>query len=142
MQTETPVRAILGRPDTYSIDLLKRMFEMQEVFMQALQQKKGLDVMPEWPLDLSEKKNQQLCKSLAYDSMSELFEAIQHLKNSKPHRSTEIKEFDYDEFKEELVDAFKFFLEILIYAGVTPEEFYDSYQKKDDINHKRLANGY
>jgi len=123
-------------------DKLDKMFKMQEAFMRTLQDRDGIDAMPDWPLDITKKSSQKLCKSLAHDSMSELFEAVQHLKNSKPHRVTEVTEFNYEEFKEELVDAFKYFLEILIFVGVTPDEFFESYCKKDDVIHRRVREGY
>lgn len=124
------------------LDMFYKMFRMQEHFMAALQTKNGYDVVPDWPVDIAKKQNQQLCKSLAFDSMCELFEAVQHLKNSKPHRNTEIKEFDREAFKEELVDSFKFFLELLIFVGITPDEFYEAYSKKDKIIHQRLVDNY
>ena len=123
-------------------DKLDEVFRMQEAFMHVLQKRDGTDVMPAWPVDLTKKSSQQLCKSLAFDSMGELFEAVQHLKNSKPHRKTEIKEFDRESFKEELIDAFKYFLELLIFAGVTPTEFFEAYVKKDAVIHKRVTGGY
>lgn len=124
------------------LDRLNRVFEMQEAFMRVLQRRDGLEAMPEWPIDITKKSNQQVCRNLAFFSMQELFEAVQHLKNSKSHRKTEIKEFDREAFLEELVDAFKLFLEILIFVGITPDEFYDAYVKKDAIIHDRIANGY
>ena len=123
-------------------DKLEEMFNMQEAFMRHLQDRDGLEKMPEWPIDISQKASQKLCKSLAHDSMGELFEAVQVLKNSKSHRQTEITEFDRDHFVEELVDAFKYFLEILIFVGVSPEEFFESYQQKDLVNHRRIDDGY
>ena len=74
--------------------------------------------------------------------MGELFEAVQELKNSKTHRMSEISEFDRDKFLEELVDAFKYFLEILIFVGVTPEEFFSAYKQKDEVLHKRIDENY
>ena len=71
-----------------------------------------------------------------------MFEALGHLKNWKPHRNTEIEEFDRDEFLEEIVDAFNYFLSILVLTGVTSEELFATYVKKDDIIHKRLQTGY
>lgn len=125
-----------------SIDTFKKMYEMQEAFMKALQDSSGIENFPDWPLDLSQKKSQQLCKSLAYDSTHELHEAITILKNSKPHRKTDVSEFDYEGFKEELVDAFKFYLEILIFAGISPDDFFEAYLKKDAVIHERIKNGY
>lgn len=122
-------------------DKLEKMFDMQDAFMRCLAEKHP-DYPQEWPFDITKKDNQLECKKLAFDSMGELFEAVQELKNSKKHRLTDITEFDRDKFLEELVDAFKYFLEILIFAGVTPHEFFEAYEKKDVIINERVKLGY
>ncbi len=78
------------------------MWEQQSEFVKLLQKKRGF---PETPVDLSKKDGQKFVKSLVYETMTELFEALVHLKNSKSHRATEIKEFERNEFVEELVDG-------------------------------------
>ena len=97
---------------------------------------------PEWPLDLSEKKNQQFCRDMALRGVEEMFEALQHLKNWKPHRVTEIKEFNSDEFLEEVVDAFNYFFSLVLLAGFSADDLYEAYIKKDKIIHSRLNHGY
>ena len=119
---------------------LKAMFLMQEAFMKRLAN--ADESFPKWPLDITKKKSQQECRDLAFNSMGELFEAVQELKNSKKHRQTEIPEFDRQKFVEELVDAFKYFLEILIFVGVSPQEFFDAYCEKDAIINKRIDDSY
>ena len=100
------------------------------------------DSYKDWPLDISEKSSQVLLRDTALKGVEEMFEALGHLKNWKPHRSTEITEFDRDEFLEEIVDAFNYFFSILVLTGVTSEELFNTYVKKDDIIHKRLQSGY
>ena len=99
-------------------------------------------IYPDWPVDIKQKENQQLLRDTALKGVEEMFEALGHLKNWKPHRNTEIEEFDRDEFLEEIVDAFNYFLSILVLTGVTSEELFATYVKKDDIIHKRLQTGY
>ena len=41
-------------------------------------------------------------------------EALQHLKNWKPHRDTQMNEFNREAFLEEMVDAFNYFLSVLV----------------------------
>ena len=116
------------------------MFDLQERFMRRL-----ADIdhsFPEWPLDISKKQSQLECRDLAFNSMGELFEAVQELKNSKKHRQTDVSEFDRQKFLEELVDAFKYFLEILIFVGITPDEFFEAYCKKDAVINKRIDESY
>ena len=42
-----------------------------------------------------------------------------------------IKEIDRDEFLEEVVDAFNYFLSMMVLVGVDSDEFYNAYVKKD-----------
>ena len=44
--------------------------------------------------DLANKASQQVCRDLALRGVEEMFEALQHLKNWKPHKLTEEKEFN------------------------------------------------
>ena len=123
------------------MDKLDQMFEKREKFMQLLKTRKP-EEYPAWPIDLSSKRDQQHVRDMALRGVEEMFEALQHLKNWKPHRDTEITEFDKDEFLEEVVDAFNYFLSVLVLTGVTSEELYGMYCQKDDVIHKRLNTGY
>jgi dimeric dUTPase (all-alpha-NTP-PPase superfamily) len=71
-----------------------------------------------------------------------MFEALQHLKNWKPHKKTESPDFDREEFLEEVVDAFNYFFSLLVLTGVSSGELYEAYCKKDQIIHERLKTGY
>lgn len=122
-------------------DRLADMFAMQEAFMHRLRQTQP-GFPQDWPLDLSVKENQIEIRDLAFNSMGELFEVIQELKNSKKHRKTDDKEFNRDKFCEECVDAYKFFLEILIFAGISADEFFEMYKKKDAVINARIDEGY
>ena len=123
------------------MDKLDEMFRLMRDFMEAMKESKP-GIYPEWPVDISEKESQQLLRDTALKGVEEMFEALGHLKNWKPHRSTEITEFDRDEFLEEIVDAFNYFFSILVLTGVTSDELFNTYVKKDDIIHKRLQTGY
>lgn len=115
------------------------MWDDQRGFMQLLIEKRNF---PEHPLDLSVKENQRFLKSILLDATGELYEAIGELKNSKKHRATEILELDFDAFIEEIVDAQKFLIEVLILAGVTKGRFLRSYFEKSKVNVKRIEEGY
>jgi len=122
-------------------DKLEMMFHKRSTFMEALKSRKPHEY-PEWPIDLSSKKNQQHIRDMALRGVEEMFEALQHLKNWKPHRDTEVREFDREEFLEEVVDAFNYFFSVLVLTGVTATELFDAYDKKDKIIHDRLTGGY
>lgn len=120
-------------------DKLGDMFEQQEKFMRLLQEKRNF---PDFPVDLSSKKGQQLVRDISYHCMDELFESRQHLKNSKSHRITEIKDIDREAYIEELVDALHLFFEVCIASGISVDELYDAYMKKGQTNFSRIENGY
>ena len=117
------------------------MFRLRERFMKEIASSKP-DIYPEWPVDLTDKASQQLLRDTALKGVEEMFEALQHLKNWKPHKQTEIKEFDREEFLEEVVDAFNYFFSLLVLTGVDADELFNAYQKKDAIIHNRLRTGY
>ena len=120
-------------------DRFCEMFEQQKSFVKLLRDKRE---HPDFPLDLSLKKNQQFLKSLSHECMHELFESNMLLKNSKKHRSTEFSEFDRESYVEELSDVMHYLIGILIYSGVTPEEMYEMYMKKGNVNIERINGGY
>jgi len=100
-------------------------------------------IYPDLPIDIKEKSSQQLCRDLALKGVEEMFEALQHLKNWKSHRQTEIDEMpDSDEFLEEIVDAFNYFFSLIILAGFDENDLFNAYLKKDVIINDRLKNGY
>jgi dimeric dUTPase (all-alpha-NTP-PPase superfamily) len=121
------------------MDMLDEMYNQQRDFNTLLKEERQY---PEFPLDLSLKKNQQILKGLAHECMHELFEANHLLKNSKNHRVTEITEFDRESYKEELVDALHYFFGIVIYSGITAEELHEAFMKKGEINIQRVKSGY
>jgi dimeric dUTPase (all-alpha-NTP-PPase superfamily) len=122
-----------------SMDKLEKMYNQQRDFNVLLRDERE---MPDFPLDLSEKKNQQILKGLAHECMHELFEANHLLKNSKAHRVTEVKDFDRESYKEELVDALHYFFGIVIYSGISADELYEAFMKKGEVNVRRVKSGY
>ena len=121
-------------------DSLNEMFLLREEFMNALVQHRG--IYPKWPLNVSDKENQQILRDSVLRGVEEMFEALQELKNNKPHRKTEIPNFNREAFVEENVDAFNYFFTTLILVGVTPDELLKSYKSKHRVIMKRLEEGY
>jgi len=122
-------------------DKLNMMFHLREKFMQAIHEKYP-DIHPEWPVNLHDKRSQQVLRDTALKGVEEMFEALGHLKNWKPHRSTEIREFNKDDFLEEVVDAFNYFFSLLVLTGFNADDLYNAYVKKDEIIHSRLKQNY
>ena len=100
------------------------------------------DSYKEWPLNISDKNSQVLLRDTALKGVEEMFEALQHLKNWKPHKLTEDKEFNKEEFLEEIVDAFNYFMALLIVVDVDEKKLFEAYLKKDQKIRKRLDEGY
>ena len=122
-------------------DMLASIFEKRESFMEIIK-KKFPDSYNAWPLDISKKSSQIQLRETALKGVEEMFEALGHLKNWKPHRETDIPEINREEFLEEIVDAFNYFFSLMILMGVNVEEFYEAFNKKDDIIRRRIQKGY
>jgi len=121
------------------MDKLDEMYNQQRNFNALLRDERN---HPDFPLDLSQKKNQQFLRNLAHECMHELFESNMLLKNSKNHRVTEIKDVDRAAYTEELADALHYLLGIVIYSGISVDELYEAFMKKGVINVQRVKTGY
>lgn len=119
-------------------DKLGDMFKRQEEFMQML---KEADMLPEWPIDITSKYGQRQLKEINGELVGELYEAMYILKN-KMHRFTDHKDVDFEHFREELGDALAYFMEICIMAGISAEELYAEYCRKNALVKKRARDGY
>ena len=121
---------------------LENMFSKRLDFIQEMR-KQLPDSYPDFPLDMSQKKSQQVCRDLALRGVEEMFEALQHLKNWKTHRQTDLGDcFNREDFLEEMVDAFNYFFALMINLEVSDDEFYEAFLKKHDIIIDRLKTGY
>lgn len=117
------------------------MLDLRERFMRDLAAARPA-VLQKWPVDITSKEGQQAVRDTVLKGVEEMFEALAHLKNHKAHRLTEVKDFDQDAFLEEYVDAFNFFLAVPIMLGISVDELYDAYLKKDAIICERIKKGY
>ena len=121
---------------------LKDMFDKRLSFIQMIKEMRP-GSYPDYPLDMTKKESQQVCRDLALRGVEEMFEALQHLKNWKPHRLTVIdNDINKDEFLEEIVDALNYFFSMLIVVGFNDKDLHDAYVKKDSIIRERLKDGY
>ena len=121
---------------------LQKMFKLRNEFISEMREARP-GSYPDLPLDLSKKNAQQFCRDLALRGVEEMFEALQHLKNWKPHRVTNVEqELDREEFLEEVVDALNYFFAMLIVTGFDEKELFEAYLKKDSKIRQRLINGY
>tara|TARA_B000000557_G_scaffold166810_1_gene135578 strand:+ start:2572 stop:2949 length:378 start_codon:yes stop_codon:yes gene_type:complete len=123
-------------------DKLENIFKKREEFMLLIKEKFPDTYPNTWPVNIKEKSNQSILRETALKGVEEMFEALQHLKNWKSHRETEITSFDREEFLEEIVDAFNYFFSLMILIGVDVEEFYHAFNSKDNIIRRRIEKGY
>jgi hypothetical protein len=124
------------------MDRLSNIFKQREEFMHMLRQKFPNAYPVEWPVNLSNKDAQSNVRDIALKGVEEMFEALQHLKNWKDHRTTDMPEIDRDEFLEEVVDSFNYFFSLLILAGFNADDFFEMFEKKDKIIRDRLKGNY
>ena len=122
-------------------DRLKQIFFLRKVFIEQLR-KTIPTAMPD-EIDPASKEGQQYLRDLALHGVEEMFEALQHLKNWKTHRQTDMGDcFNREDFLEEMVDAFNYFFALMINLEVEEDEFYKAFLKKHDIIIDRLKTGY
>jgi hypothetical protein len=117
------------------------MFDLRNSFINLMRELRP-GSYPDFPVELSDKQSQQFCRDLALRGVEEMFEALQHLKNWKPHRITEVDEFNREEFLEEIVDALNYFFSLLIVADCDSDQLFEAYKRKDKIIRNRLETGY
>ena len=119
-------------------DMLRDAFRRQGEFMELL---RDHDRMPEWPVDMTSKPGQRIIREVSFNMIEELFEAIFTLKN-KMHRLTDVRVFDFEHYREEMGDAFAYFMEICLMSDISPDDLYNEYCRKNDIVKERLKKGY
>jgi hypothetical protein len=102
---------------------------------------KDNEKMPEWPIDITSKPGQRLIKETLFNMIEELAEASFTLKN-RMHRLTDARVLDVEHYKEELGDALAFFMEACILSGISPQDLYNEYCRKNEVVVNRLKNGY
>jgi hypothetical protein len=107
--------------------------------MNLLKEKRNF---PNFPVDLSTKQGQKFVKSISHECMHELFESVQLLSDSKDHKNSLSGDFNKEKFLEELADVTHYLIEIFILTGISPEQIYEAYMKKGEINNDRINNGY
>jgi len=122
--------------------LLRAIFakqqELHEKYME-IEAKKGI-LTSKGPVDINTCHGQQIIKDFFWRITEELGEAANCLKN-KPWKQTEILT-DEEHFKEEVIDAFHFFIEALILMGFDAEILYNYYFKKNAVNKFRQRSKY
>lgn len=119
-------------------DKLDRAFTLQREFMDMLVEH---DKFPEYPVDLTTKQGQRFIKECVWNLVEELAEASFTLKN-RMHKLSDDSELDFDHYREELGDAFAFFMEICLLSGITGDCLFQEFRRKNEVVRRRLQEGY
>lgn len=128
-------------------DMLKSLFDMQE----ALNTKYGRPSL-EWKDKINGENHYALL--LAGQRLDDLIKAssseLEELRNctywkhwiKESRDGYRYKIHDLPSAKKEVIDLLHFFISIALWAGMGAEEMYDMYLKKNEINAKRIDDGY
>lgn len=119
-------------------DTLERAFVLQREFMDMLVEH---DKFPEYPVDLTTKQGQRFIKECIFNLCEELFEASFTLKN-RMHKLSDDSELDFEHYREEIGDAFAFFMEVCLLSGITAQGLFQEFRRKNEIVRRRLQEGY
>ncbi len=123
-------------------DRLGQMYEQQLDHMEEYAKLSNLCVDPHiwFSRELKNRATQDELHTTYGHIIRELSEAMDHLKN-KPWKKTTVP-VDREAFVEEISDVWHFFLQFHIVAGIDPQEIFDAYFRKTEINRSRRATGY
>lgn len=91
-----------------------------------------------YPIKDDKMRNNVLCDHI-FGLQSELFEALREFDWKKWSASSDM---DVDRVKNELRDAFQFFLNCMLTIDMTPDELYTMTLDKQKVNWQRLNNNY
>jgi hypothetical protein len=127
-------------------DMLEMIFERQKELMDKyhpIEEKAGIGygiLLKDDVRDLNNPRFQYLLKDFAWRITEEIGEAMSCLKQ-KPWKQTHMMT-DETHFKEEIVDAFHFFIEMCILIGFDPVTLTEMYLKKSLVNKFRQKSMY
>src|SRR6266536_3435694 len=115
-------------------DILETMFAQQRLHMEKYAEINPTAlVAPERHGKLEDPSTQAALRETAGYVMEELMEAVSgHLKN-KPWKQTHVPVVERA-FREELADVWHFLIQLHIVAGMTPQDVFDAYFKKAQVN--------
>lgn len=117
-------------PTHFFMDKLQEIFDMQD----ALNKRIGVNTdgmsdedKAKWVLNYTRAMQQE---------MSELIDSVPWKWWAK------YQEFDEQNAKVEVIDLFHFLISLAQVLGMTPDDVYEAYIKKNKVNHNRQDSGY
>lgn len=125
-------------------DMLATMWSAQEELIKhynEIEKRNGVTIVdPTDQGELDMRHVQVRIKDLMWRITEELGEAAGCLRN-RPHKQTH-QPTDVPHFREEIADAFHYFLEMLVTCGFSPETLFEMYFRKHDVNEFRMRSNY
>lgn len=124
-------------------DRLKLIFDRQRKLMEKyhdIELKNKCLQTGDVPVDIQTTLGQQRLKDFAWRLTEEIGEAMSCLKN-KPWKQTHM-ETDVEHYKEEIIDAFHFFVELCILSGIDENDLFKIYLFKNEVNRFRQRSNY
>ena len=113
-----------------------RMDKLEEIFAQQDALNKRIGVNTD---NMNDEEKAQWVLNYTRAMQQEIAELI----DSVPWKWwAKYQEFDEQNAKVEVVDLFHFLISIAQVLGMTPEDVYEAYVKKNKVNHNRQDSGY
>lgn len=117
---------------------LERMMDLQITFQRRLD--------PNFS-NMTLKERVAFIKEHSIHLNQEINEMLYELPYFKPWKdysgvTTAEAELAFEKAKMELIDAWHFFMNIMLALGITPARFYEMYMRKNQENHRRQDAGY
>ena len=122
--------ALRCEPTNLHMDKLEEIFAMQDTL------NKRIGVNTDGMSDEEKAKWVLNYTSAMQQEMSELIDSVPWKWWAK------YQEFDEQNAKVEVVDLFHFLISLAQVLGMTPEDVYEAYLKKNKVNHERQDSGY
>jgi len=113
-------------------DRMQQMLEMQRDLQLRINAGKTI-------LDHTPEERMEAIRTNVLALEDELHEALGET-GWKPWASS--NHVNYDAFYAEMVDAFHFFMNLMLHTGMTMDDLYKGYMAKNAVNHKRQVEGY
>ena len=112
---------------------LREMFNIQKTFTKDMEKRvNNIDID-----DLSYSERCNILKDYSYSTIEEVVEFVRKLE-TKRHKRKVRTDFDHEKTLDELVDVFKFWMNLIIISGFTIDEFIAQWEKKTKIVSDRL----
>lgn len=113
-------------------DRLSIMFDMQRELQLKYNNGKPMD-------QFTDDERMPEIRNNTLSCVAELFEALAET-GWKPWASS--NHTNRDAFYREMVDAWHFFMNLMLHTGMTPDDLYAGYIDKNQVNHRRITDGY